>query len=123
MIDIPYGNKGLTDLYFLYKRKKDENGFIEYDINPIGRFRACDHVDFHTGEATINAIDLQHIEYLTIKTNSMYNFSRGDKIYSVRDKEYWYVSNVTVADDGQMKEYSYHPRKWTYIELSRQEVN
>lgn len=120
MINISYGNKGLPDLYFLYSKVKDFHEFLEHKQEPNGKFRAKDHIDFHTTESQTGA-NLQNVDNLTIKTNAVYKFTRGDLLYSAKDKRYWLITNVTVMDDNQNKANSLSPRKWTILELSGME--
>ena len=120
MIDIGYDNREMVDVYLLFKKREDIDRYIAHEINPVGRFRACDYVDFHTdNQVSASGVSKKDLERLTIKTNAMLDFNRDDWIYDVKGQQQWKVVNFTLADDGQMKEFSLRPRKITILELIR----
>ncbi|MBO5711893.1 MAG: hypothetical protein J6R47_03555 [Acholeplasmatales bacterium] len=120
MIDIAYDNREMVDLYLLFKKREDIEKYLAHEISPQARFRACDYVDYHTdSQVSSSGVTKKDLERLTIKTNAMVDFNRDDWIYDVKSEQMWKVVNFTLADDGQMKEYSLRPRKITILELIR----
>lgn len=120
MIDIGYDNRELVDLYLLFSTKEDIEKYKAHEIKPKARFRAADYVDYHTeGRANSTGTTKKDFERLTIKTAAMLDFNRDDWIYDLKYKQAWRVVEITVMDDGQMKEFSLRPRKITILELIR----
>lgn len=120
MIDIGYDDREMTDAYLLFKKREDVDKYLYHEKTPIARFRACDHIDFHTEETTFGgSIFHRDLERLTIRTNAILDFSRDDWILDLKANIIWRITNLTLADDGQMKELSLRPRKITYLELMR----
>jgi len=119
MIDVPYGNRELTDLYLLFEKKEDVTAYLEHTAQPSARFHAMDYVDFHTGTEDVYGVARNNKEFLTIKTNANLTFKNNDFIYDIKYGITWRINDYTTADDGQMKENSLRPRKWTIINLVR----
>ena len=120
MIDISYDSREMVDVYLLFKKREDINKYLAHEISPVGRFRACDYVDYHTdSQVSSSGVSKKDLERLTIKTNAVLDFNRDDWLYDVKYQQAWKVLNFTTADDGQMKEFSLRPRKITYLELIR----
>lgn len=119
MIIIPYGKKGLSDLFYLYKQTKNSN-FREYEDSPRLKFYAATE-NTTKQEAASGAGFMHTIDTTRIKTNAFYDFKKGDKVYSLKERTYYFIENVTIQEDDQSKEMSLKPRKWTILDLSKEE--
>ncbi len=119
MVDVSNDNRGMTDLYLLFKRREDIHSYLVHEIKPVGRLRACDHIDYTTGFIEHNGVSHIDTHKLTIKTNANLDFTNNDYLYDVKYRITWKIDTFSTADDGQMKEYSMRPRKTTFINLVR----
>lgn len=119
MIIVPYGNKGLSDLFYLYKQTSNNN-FREYEESPSLKFYATP--GDNTKSSALSAAGFEHtIESTRIKTNVFFDFKKGDKVYDLKEKTYWFIEGITILDDAQNKALSLRPRKWTILDLIKEE--
>lgn len=121
MLNISYGNRELTDLYFLYSKDTNFKDYVKIGIEPKGKFFAKEVSNYHTVSGDSNGYGSIRYAYLSIKTNANLNFSDGDVVYSTRDNCYWTIQDHIIADDGTMKKYSLNPKRWTTLNLIKQE--
>ena len=120
MIDISTDSRTMHDRYLLFKRKEDVNAYIVHENAPIsGRFCAEDCIDYSTGFVENNSVSHHDTHKLSIKTNAYLDFANNDYIYDIKNEITWKIDSITVADDGQMKELSLRPRKYTILNLVR----
>lgn len=119
MINIPYSSRELNDIYCLFKKDADFKAFLRNENKPTARFRAHDHIDFHTGSSENVGVSHTNLAYLTIRTNANLDFADGDIIYDLKYKIEWRIldNGVEVGDDNQMKMNSMRPRKFTILNL------
>lgn len=117
MIDITYDSREMTDFYLLFNSKEDAQAYLQHECEPSARFKACDYVDYSTSGSETNGISKRTRENLTIKTNAMLDFTKDAFLYDVKYEQMWRVVDFTTADDGQMKELSLRPRKFTILTL------
>lgn len=117
MIDITYDNREMTDAYLLFKKRDDISKYLAHEMKPLGRFWACDYIDFNTDGTTVSAVSKRNLEHLTIKTYAYLEFSNDDWLYDLKSKQIWRIESTTMADDGQMKELSLRPRTAMFLKL------
>lgn len=119
MMNIAYDTKKMTDYYLLFKTKDQFEKWIKHEAVPSARFKAFDYVDFKTRQDDYSNVKKNNRENLTIKTSANLSFTNNDWIYDIKAKQLWKLISYTLADDGQMKEYSRRPRTMTILELER----
>lgn len=119
MISVGYGRKLYSDWYYKFERDTDVKEYLEHDLTPSTRFNAKDYIDFQTSEMDLAGVTHNDRQNLTIETPVMLDFQNGDIIYDIKNAIKWRVTNVVIADDGQMKENSLRPRKLTRLTLVR----
>ncbi len=117
MIDVPYDNREMTDYYLLFKKREDIDKWIAHETSPVGRFRACDYIDFNTDNTIVYGVSRKDLDHLTIKTYAFLSFQNDDWIYDLKAKQIWRIESTTMADDGQMKELSLRPRTAMFLKL------
>lgn len=119
MINIPYSSRELNDIYCLFKKESDYKEYLKNSNIPTSRFRAHDHIDFHTGSTENIGVSHVNLAYLTIRTNANLDFEDGDIIYDLKYKVVWRIidNGIQVSDDNQMKMNSLRPRKFTILNL------
>ena len=119
MINIPYSNRELNDIYCLFKKDNDFKAFLKNENTSTLRFKAHDHIDFHTASSENVGVSHTNLNYLTIRTNANLDFEDGDIVYDLKYKVAWRIidNGVEVQDDNQMKMNSMRPRKFTILNL------
>lgn len=110
-------NRDYPDWYELYKKNNSVTSYELNNIEPEGKFRAKDVVDYYEVEEQTNGVSSQIRKYLTIETPAMFTFKPGDMLKNLKDEQVWIIRKATTKDSNKAKDKSMRPNKVTVLEL------